>query len=118
MVTAPIRASDLTEDEYCEFAQTEMRTYSQCVLTAEISTQEPQELCLNPEQQKKLANGVQNLARCQIDLAAKELLIQERMMSFNGAPALAWWQEPTYIVGGMIFSFSAGGILTYYLLKK
>lgn len=76
------------------------------------------DLCLDAAGQAKIATAIKDLEKCHVDLDAKNQLIHERLETFAGAPALAWWQEPSAIIGGTVVSFSLGAALVYYVTRK
>lgn len=74
--------------------------------------------CYKKEDIDKIAKGVVELKTCKIELGEKERFIQERMMNPDGInPAIAWWQEPSIIVGGFVVTLSLTGIITYFVVK-
>lgn len=73
--------------------------------------------CYNPEQMQKLAEGLTDLKKCKIALAEKDHLIQESLMRFDDTGP-AWWQEPSFVVGGMVVSVSVTALVTYLIVRK
>ena len=63
-----------------------------------------------------LASSITELRKCQVAVQEKDKLINERLSTYNGdsAPRIAWWQEPTMVVGGVSVSFLLGSLLVYY----
>jgi len=74
--------------------------------------------CYDNTQLKKIAAGVIQLQLCQIDLTAKDKLIQERLVATESATSeLPWWMEPRVMIGGMVVSATIGAGLVYLVRK-
>ncbi len=74
--------------------------------------------CYSPSQLKLIANGIQDLKKCEFALTEKERLIQENFIQFQGKSDVAWWQEPNFVAGGVVLSFGLGLTVGVLLLRK
>lgn len=75
-------------------------------------------LCLSPAEQDKLAKELIDLDKCRIDLKARQEIIDTRVLTYAGTPAIAWWQEPTTVVGGMVISASIASVITVWFVRR
>lgn len=91
-----------------------------------ISCEVPQELakqgcrCFSQAERAKIAEGITQLKVCEVALAAKEDLIRDRIV-VNPATvpeAEHWYQDPRWVVGGIVVSASVGSVLTIWALRK
>ena len=67
--------------------------------------------CYTFPQRQKISRAIVDLEKCKIDLAERNILVNQRLLTFNGTPDIAWWQEPTAVVGGVVVGVAVGGIL-------
>ena len=73
--------------------------------------------CYSESELHKLSVLITDLQKCQAELVAKDRLINERLVLPEAAQAgQAWWQTPSFVVGGIVVSASAATILTWYLM--
>jgi hypothetical protein len=56
---------------------------------------------------KQLSTAVTDLQVCQRSLKLREDFITDQKMA-GPPPESAWWQEPTFVVGGVVVSLSFG----------
>jgi len=75
-------------------------------------------LCLDSRDQTKISKAIKDLLKCQIDLDAKNKLIDERLITYQNTPTTTWWQEPSVIVGGVTVSFCLGALVAYSMTRK
>lgn len=74
--------------------------------------------CYTLDDVKKIAGLVTDYQKCQVALTDKTALINEKLMTFDGATAGAqWWQEPAFIIGGVVVSASVASLLTLYFMR-
>lgn len=93
----------------------EMPAPSAMTLTAPAPA--PQ-VCYTPEQRQKIADAITALKVCQVDLAARNELIQKNMLTLDGLqPGPSWWQEPHAVVAGVVVSFSVGALVVAYAMR-
>jgi hypothetical protein len=50
-----------------------------------------------------------------VELAEKDILINTKLKKYDAAPA--FWQEPSFVVGGIVVSAAVGAGVTWYLLR-
>ena len=74
--------------------------------------------CYGPAQMRILANGIQNLKKCEFALEEKERLIEEDFIQFKNKSNVAFWQEPSFVAGGIVLSFSLGLTVGVLFLRK
>ena len=74
--------------------------------------------CYSSDEVHKIAGGIKELIACRIAVAEKDKLIQERLVTTKGAPGIAWWQEPTFVWGGMVVSASVASLVTLLVVQK
>lgn len=74
--------------------------------------------CFSPPQLKIIANGIQDLKKCEFALIEKERLIQEDLIKFKQKSDVAWWQEPNFVAGGVVLSFGLGLTLGVLFIRK
>lgn len=58
-----------------------------------------------------IATAIKDLQTCQRTLDLREQFIQENMMKFQPQAEPAFWQEPSFIISGMVVSFGVGALL-------
>ena len=76
-------------------------------------------VCYNVEQRKKIAQAITDLKKCEVDLAARNELIQKNMLTLDGLnPGPAWWQEPAFVWGGIVVGVSVGGLVTFLVMNR
>lgn len=65
-------------------------------------------VCYTPESMAVIANGIKEYQRCKTELK----LYRERVMEFEkaGTPANEFWQQPGFVIGGIVFGVSIGAI--------
>jgi hypothetical protein len=74
--------------------------------------------CYTPGQLKIIATGIQDLKKCEFALAEKERLIEQDFVQFKNKSDVAWWQEPNFVAGGVVLSFSLGLTVGILFLRK
>lgn len=70
-------------------------------------------LCVSPQEQDKLRDAIVTLEKCQIDLKARQDLLEARLPVGQMALDAPWWKDPSFIDGGIVVSFSVAGVLGY-----
>lgn len=107
-------------------ALTLLLTISYPVSASAVVCEAPKELadagcrCFSQEERVKFAEGLTQLKTCEIALAAKDALIQDRIVQ-NPATvpeSREWYQDPRWVVGGIVVSASIGSFLTIWALRK
>lgn len=79
----------------------------------------PLEVCYTHDERVKLAAVIVDYEKCKIDLDEKNDLIRRNMLTFDKiTTGQAWWQEPSFVWGGMVVSFALGGIFTFLLIQS
>lgn len=74
--------------------------------------------CYNKQEREKIAQAIVDLKKCQFALDEKERLIEKRFMTFDAQHGIAWWQEPTVIVSGIVISASVASIVTVLVIDR
>lgn len=64
--------------------------------------------CYTVGELAKIRRGILDLRKCEIRVEEQNQLIQERLQTWNGVPEQAWWQDPTFVWGGISVSFTVG----------
>jgi len=72
--------------------------------------------CYTDLEMAKIAGTITDLKKCSLALAEKTTLIETKLAKFDAAPA--FWQEPTFIMGGTVVSVSLGAMLGFYLARN
>lgn len=72
--------------------------------------------CFSKPELDKIAEGLRDLDYCKFDLKEARGFIHE-MGSSPTEAAVDWWQEPEWILGGIVVSFSVGATLGYLAAK-
>lgn len=70
--------------------------------------------CYLPSTIDIIAADLMAFEKCEAESLSKTVVINSLR---NNPPPLEWWQEPEYVVGGMVVSFTFGGILLYLASK-
>lgn len=65
--------------------------------------------CYDHHQLEKIADGLKDLKTCRATLKLREEFIESAQLA--PPPEHPWWQEPQFIVGGVVVSFGTGLIL-------
>lgn len=73
--------------------------------------------CYAPEALDTIAREMVEYRKCQVALDEKEKLIETRFVTFEANHGIAWWQEPTTIVGGLVVSASVATLATFWLVR-
>lgn len=73
--------------------------------------------CYSPPQRAKIAAGLIDLQKCEVDLAVRNDLIKKHLLTLNGTPQQKFWQEPTFVWGGIVVGVAAGGIITFLAMR-
>lgn len=71
--------------------------------------------CYTTGEVEKLAKAIVDLQNCSMALIEKDELIQVKLAKYDAT--IAWWQEPSVVVGGLVVSASIATIATVFLLK-
>jgi hypothetical protein len=71
--------------------------------------------CYTRPQITKIYEGLRELDKCQATVMLKADFITSSSKNYE---PLAWWQEPTFVVGGIIVSASLAAMLTYMMVHK
>jgi len=75
--------------------------------------------CFTLEERRKIGQAITDLAKCKVEVAQKDQLIKDNMLQFdklNQGPA--FWQEPSFVFGGMLVGVSVGGLITFLVMSK
>lgn len=86
--------------------------------SAACSDVEPGCRCYAPSQLKIIANGIQDLKKCEFALQEKERLIQQDFIDFKNKSDVAWWSEPNFVAGGIVLSFGLGLTVGLLVFRK
>jgi len=74
--------------------------------------------CFSPPKLRVIANGLTDLESCRLALEAKNDLIETRLMApVDRSRGVAWWQEPTVIIGGVVVSATVASFLTFLVMN-
>jgi hypothetical protein len=71
--------------------------------------------CFSDEELVQLAESVENEKICLQNIEMYKKFAEKNFVT--PAPQ-SWYQEPSFIVGGIVVSFVAGSILTYLVVSK
>lgn len=83
-----------------------------------VDTAPLESVCYSKEERLKIAKALVDLKKCEVEVYQKTQLIKQNMLTYDGLnPGPAWWQEPSFVAGGIIVSFSVGTLVTWYLLR-
>lgn len=82
------------------------------------ATSESYQTCFNASESKKISEAILDLKKCEISLISRERLIQERLTKFPDKSGPTFWQEPYFIAGGFVVSFSVGALAGFYFATK
>jgi hypothetical protein len=74
-------------------------------------------VCYSYADREKIADTIVQLEKCRVEVAEQDWLIRERLTTFGNANEPSFWQDPSFVVGGMLVSFSMGAILTYLVVR-
>lgn len=67
----------------------------------------------------KLSKAITDLQKCQVELIEKNKVIDEKLTKFDAAAAgPQFWQEPSFVVGGVVISFAVGSLVTAYVINR
>lgn len=72
--------------------------------------------CYSLKDRQKIADALVDWEKCKISLEEKNRLIEEKLITFDAGPA--WWQEPSFVLGSTVVSFSLGMALGFYIVHK
>lgn len=70
-------------------------------------------LCLSSTEQAKVSKAILDLEKCNSSLKLKDELIQARLATGGGTPALAFWQEPQFVIGGIVVTASVATLIGF-----
>jgi hypothetical protein len=79
----------------------------------EVPRVEPDLRCYTPQQRKKIADAILDYRRCRASLASKERFIEDSLSDVAKVSQVAFWQEPEFVFGGIVFGVSVGALITY-----
>ena len=88
------------------------------LVTSEALAVDTGMLCYTVEQREKIAQAITDLKKCQLETAAKDVLIQENMLKFdklNAGPS--FWQTPEFVFGGIVVGVAVGGLVTFLVMR-
>jgi hypothetical protein len=71
--------------------------------------------CYSDKELIKLSKAITLYKQCRVELAEKDILINTKLKKYDAAPA--FWQEPSFVVGGIVVSAAVGAGVTWYLLR-
>lgn len=74
--------------------------------------------CYGSSAQAKIFKAITDLEKCQIDLNEKSLYVQTRLVTWGAGQPVAFWQEPSWVISGMVVSASIGAALGAYLVGR
>ena len=74
--------------------------------------------CYTDQEISILASTIKDHEVCKKTLALREQFIQENLTKYQPQIETSWWQEPSYIAGGVIISFGFGIAIGAVLLSK
>lgn len=74
-------------------------------------------VCYSFVEREKIADAIVSLEKCRVEVAEQDWLIRERLTKFDNANGPSFWQDPSFVVGGVLVSFSVGAILTYLVVR-
>lgn len=72
-------------------------------------------LCLNPNEQTKVADGIKKLEICRLVSLDQQKAIDGLQATVDADKS--WWMQPQLIIGGYVLSFSVGALVAVSLLK-
>ena len=72
--------------------------------------------CLSKDSIHTLAVKLRDYDGCLLELRSSKNLINQ--LSLDNKPALAWWQEPAVVGGGVVVGFLLGAIASYSLRNR
>lgn len=73
--------------------------------------------CYTEAEVEQLALGITDLEKCRIALRETNELLSKRLTMSEVERGAAWWQEPTFVWGGMVVGFSSGALLAWWLTR-
>lgn len=74
--------------------------------------------CYAPPQLKKIYVGLTTLEKCAVALREKDSYIKDRLVTWGAGQPVAFWQEPSWIMGGVVVSAGITAGITVWLLKR
>jgi hypothetical protein len=72
--------------------------------------------CFSKEELHDIAGGLRELETCNEALKMRERFIDKEIAA--GHDKTAWWQEPSFIVGGIVVSASIASLTTFLIIKS
>lgn len=92
---------------------------NQAFAVTPVDSGAPEIICYSIPQREKIAQAITDLKKCQVDTTAKDELITKNMLTFDGVNSgPSWWQEPSFVFGGMIVSVALGGMVTFLVMRQ
>lgn len=72
--------------------------------------------CYHPDALNLIGQQITERKKCLIELENEKSLVQTNLIN-NASQGQAWWQEPSFIVGGIVVTFTTTALITYLLVK-
>ena len=85
-------------------------------LSISPKTQAADDRCFSRLDVEILSSGLRQLEVCKFELKQKSMLVEK--LTKIDPPTVAWWQDPTFVFGGMVVSISVGALVGAYVLQK
>ena len=74
--------------------------------------------CYTVSQRRRLANLITDYKKCQADLTFRNELIAKELLTLDSVdPGPAFWQEPSFVFGGIVVGVAVGSLLTLVLVR-
>jgi len=74
--------------------------------------------CYTLAERRRLAGMITDFRKCQADLTFKNDLITKEMLTLDRVnPGPAFWQDPSFVFGGIVVGVAVGSILTLVLVR-
>jgi hypothetical protein len=65
--------------------------------------------CYSDAELSRISKAITDLAACRVSFAEQEMFINENLRKYSESGP-SFWQEPSFIAGGLIVSFSVGAL--------
>lgn len=69
--------------------------------------------CYTDAESEKISQAIVDLAKCKIESEEQRRLINEQLLIVGPKEGRLFWQDPMWVGGGMVVSFSLGVLLVF-----
>lgn len=71
--------------------------------------------CYVPDDLAKIADEMKRTRHCEIELKMANQSIKNFMN--DGTPDVEWWQQPAFVIGGIVIGVSVGTIIGVFVAR-